>query len=107
MATIIYSLSALRQQRRRNVPIRVARSTPGRGSARTFERFCCCGDEVFCHLGRIAQTPEVGGCMDRLSAGAMDRRGFLGALGAAGALTLLGRVGLASGDVVPRVQNVV
>src|ERR1700741_3856246 len=45
--------------------------------------------------------------MDQSSVGAMDRRGFLGALGAAGTLTLLGRVGLAGGEVVPRVQNVV
>ena len=45
--------------------------------------------------------------MDQLSAGAMDRRGFLGAVGAAGALTLLSHVGIAGAEVVPRVQNVV
>ena len=41
------------------------------------------------------------------SRAALDRRGFLGALGAAGALTLLGRAGLVGAEVVPRAQNVV
>lgn len=45
--------------------------------------------------------------MDQSLFGTIDRRGFLGALGGAGALTLLGRVGLAGAEVVPRAQNVV
>jgi pimeloyl-ACP methyl ester carboxylesterase len=36
----------------------------------------------------------------------IDRRGFLGALGGAGALALLGRVGFAGAEFVPRAQNV-
>jgi len=45
--------------------------------------------------------------VDELLVGTVDRRGFLAALGATGALTLLDRVGLARAEVVPRAQNVV
>ncbi|HEV7837690.1 MAG TPA: alpha/beta hydrolase [Gemmatimonadaceae bacterium] len=52
------------------------------------------------------QAGEEGGYVDQ-SFGTMDRRGFLGALGAAGALSVLDRVGLPRAEVVPRAQNVV
>ena len=45
--------------------------------------------------------------MDQSLFGTIDRRGFLGALGGAGALALVGRVGFAGAEVVPRAQNVV
>ncbi len=45
--------------------------------------------------------------MDQSLAGTMDRRGFLGVLGGAGALALVGRAGLAAAEVAPRAQNVV
>jgi len=45
--------------------------------------------------------------VDQSLVGTIDRRGFLGALGAAGALALMGRVELADAEVVPRAQNVV
>jgi pimeloyl-ACP methyl ester carboxylesterase len=45
--------------------------------------------------------------VDQSLVGTIDRRGFLGALGAAGALALLDRTGLTGAEVVPRAQNIV